>query len=295
MTVAACYVCSEGIVLGADSTWAIPVSSLVQERTEERFFNYGQKILQVGDEQSPFGIVFWGLLALKELSCRTLVARLSDRLQGHPPKTVKEVAEQWGILFWDEYASAYADYRKAALELSGKRESLTPEDLEAFEEMEDEYSGGACVAGYCLPDRLPRAFQLEYSLTMTKPPEPVLLTKGPYFWGWQNMVDRLTVGIDRALIEAVLSSGKWNGTRDELLDLIKETSSFGQPENLPVREAVDLVDASLYATVKAMKFSHLAPACGGPIDIAVITTDRPFRWVRRKSLRAAIDGYLGVP
>jgi len=39
---------------------------------------------------------------------------------------------------------------------------------------------------------------------------------------------------------------------------------------------------------KAMKFSHMAPVCGGPVEIAVITTDRKFRWVRHKKFDAAI-------
>ena len=35
-------------------------------------------------------------------------------------------------------------------------------------------------------------------------------------------------------------------------------------------------------TIKTMKFSHMAPVCGGPVEIAVVTTDRKFRWVRQR-------------
>jgi hypothetical protein len=38
-----------------------------------------------------------------------------------------------------------------------------------------------------------------------------------------------------------------------------------------------------------MKFSHMAPVCGGPVEVAVITTDRRFRWVRHKRFDAAIE------
>ncbi len=41
-------------------------------------------------------------------------------------------------------------------------------------------------------------------------------------------------------------------------------------------------------TIKTMKFSHMAPVCGGPVEIAVVTTDRKFRWVRHKKFDAAI-------
>jgi F420-0:gamma-glutamyl ligase len=40
--------------------------------------------------------------------------------------------------------------------------------------------------------------------------------------------------------------------------------------------------------IKTMKFSHMAPVCGGPVEIAVVTTDRKFRWVRHKQSDAAI-------
>lgn len=52
--------------------------------------------------------------------------------------------------------------------------------------------------------------------------------------------------------------------------------------NLPIREAIDFVHACIASTIKAMKFSSLAQICGGPIEIAVITSDRRFRWVRHK-------------
>lgn len=47
-------------------------------------------------------------------------------------------------------------------------------------------------------------------------------------------------------------------------------------------------ERNVYTTIQNMKFSHLAPVCGGPVEIALITGDRPFRWVRHKRLDAAI-------
>ena len=52
---------------------------------------------------------------------------------------------------------------------------------------------------------------------------------------------------------------------------------------------IDFVHACIASTIKAMKFSNLAQICGGPIEIAVITTDRRFRWVRHKEWDAAIS------
>jgi hypothetical protein len=63
--------------------------------------------------------------------------------------------------------------------------------------------------------------------------------------------------------------------------------------HLPIRDAIDYVHSALYCTIKAMKFSNLPQVCGGPIELAVITADRRFRWVRHKAWDAAItDGEL---
>jgi hypothetical protein len=101
-------------------------------------------------------------------------------------------------------------------------------------------------------------------------------------------MSRVLLGVDARLINAIATSGKWQGTLDDLAEIVAQQCSLAQPANLPIREAVDWVDATLYTTIKATKFTHLPPVCGGPIDIAVITTDRPFRWVRRKNFSSAI-------
>jgi len=56
-----------------------------------------------------------------------------------------------------------------------------------------------------------------------------------------------------------------------------------------MRDAIDYVHSAIYCTIKAMKFSTGAQVCGGPIEIAVITSDRKFRWVRHKPWDAAIE------
>jgi hypothetical protein len=111
----------------------------------------------------------------------------------------------------------------------------------------------------------------------------------PSFWGFANLLERLIYGMDRQALDTVMRSGKWRGTMDELLALLAP-GMLGLPRALPIGDAIDWIHACVYITVKATKFSHLLPTCGGPIDVAVIPTDRPFRWVRRKALDAAISG-----
>lgn len=82
-------------------------------------------------------------------------------------------------------------------------------------------------------------------------------------------------------------SGHWNAGPQELFDLVLDRK-LAQPFDLPLREAIDWVHAVIYTTIKAMKFSHYSPICGGPIEIAVISSDRLFRWVKHKQFDEAL-------
>jgi hypothetical protein len=116
-----------------------------------------------------------------------------------------------------------------------------------------------------------------------------IATGVPYFWGTPTLIDRLTTGIDQVIFDAIHHSPLWTGTEDDLRALVRPRS-LGAPANLPIREAMDWIHSSIQTTIKALKFSHHAPTCGGPIELAVITSDRAFRWVCHKKLGSALSG-----
>ena len=101
-----------------------------------------------------------------------------------------------------------------------------------------------------------------------------------------KMFQRLIQGCDDALKADILSSGHWTGTIQDLNALVAN-HALSHPI-VPIRDAIDFVHACITSTIKAFKFSSMAPICGGPIELAVITTDRDFRWVKHKTWDAAI-------
>ena len=108
----------------------------------------------------------------------------------------------------------------------------------------------------------------------------------PSFWGAPNMIIRLLKGCDWGLRQSILKSGFWRATEQDLDSLIgNHTLGHGI---LPIRDAIDFTHACINSTIKALKLSNLSQICGGPIEIAVITADRRFRWVRHKPWDAAI-------
>ena len=112
--------------------------------------------------------------------------------------------------------------------------------------------------------------------------------------------ERQSSGVGR--ISSVVSPTEWMTTcsvkffnracgaaRCRTLGISWLSTSCAPPGVLPIREAIDWVHASIYTTIKGIKFSRFDPVCGGPIEVAVITTDRRFRWVRHKGLDAAMS------
>jgi hypothetical protein len=248
-------------------------------------YNFAQKIFQIGQD-STLGIAIWGLGNLPETSFRTLIASFADRLVGQAINSMVDIATQWSQYFWSAYERQFRDLLSRARELHAipNRTPEQNEELGGFGWM----SGGFCLGGNLLTNRTPAAFEILYSPIMATAPSPRALDPGmTNFWGCPNLIERLIYGCDVNTFQAILGSGKWTGSEDELAQLLLQ-NRLAQPFDLPIREAIDWVFTSIYTTNQAMKFSHLAPVCGGPIEIAVVTTDRPFRWVRHKRLDSAI-------
>jgi hypothetical protein len=276
------------VVLGADSTTTIYVYGReTQERGREQYFNFAQKIFEVG-EAGSFGILLWGLGSLGEISHRTLISRLADSFEREAPASVAHAAQRWADVFWPAYQAAFRPVVHRINELEAKKDRSAEEER-LLRTLIQNFSGGFCIGGHCPPERTPEALEINYSPNLTSPPQPVRIPLGaPRFWGCPNLIDRLLFGADRNVLFDILQSGNWTATPEELIRVV-DNHRLGQPRDLPIREAIDWVHASIYATIKTMKFSHLAPVCGGPIEIAVITSDRPFRWVLHKSFRTAVS------
>jgi len=287
VTIAACYLSPEGVVLGADST----TSFMAPPGGVHHHFDFGQKIFQIGTD-STLGIAMWGLGNLVDVSYRTLIACFADELNSSPATDVEQVATRWNNYFWHAYTTSYATYIQRARDLDSNANKTQPEQ-EELTGLRQQLSGGFCVGGYCLPDRTPRAFQIVYEPIFVAPQPTTPLQLGSLsFWGVPNLINRLIFGIDPNIFTAILNSGRWQGDSNDLSSLISQ--HWHMPAGiLPLRDDIDWVHSLIYASIKGLKFSHIAPLCGGPVELAVISSDRHFRWVQHKRFGAAIERWLG--
>lgn len=296
MTIAACYLSPEGIVFGADST-----SSMFMPGGPGtggfHYFNHNQKLFQIG-ENSTLGVVTWGLGSLGLVSHRTLLATLDDDLRRKPAKDVASVVTRWGSIFWTAYAAQLAVAAPDWQILKGKSPFVpgavtqpttarTQAEEVRFQALSRELVVGFCIGGYLLPDRACTAFTIVFEPNLTAAPAPQVMQMQQCYWfGVPNLILRLLNGYDNNIVPAVMSSGKWSGTEAELRAIL-DLNGLAHPI-LPIRDAIDFVYTSIYSTIKAMKFSTMSQVCGGPIELAVVTSDRNFRWVRHKSWDSAI-------
>jgi hypothetical protein len=287
VTIAACYVTPEGVVLGADSTASAMLAGGFH------YFNYNQKLFEVGEPgRGTLGIATWGLGLLGETSHRTLLAQLQDGFKNKRPKTVQEAAAQWIDLVWDVYNPLTTRCRDLSRKKPYDPLAVPPPSDARTKAEEDEFTQlsrglvlGFFLGGYTLPPRKPEAFSISFDPLKPKP-SPAAISSW-HFAGAPNMIKRLIFGCDDDFKADILASGKWNGTAADLDALLAKRGL--QTPVLPIRDAIDFVHSCIASTIKALKFSSLAQTCGGPIEIAVITTDRNFRWVRHKDWDAAIN------
>lgn len=286
MTIAACYVSKEGVLLGADST-----STYASLTGDFRFYNNAQKVLEIGESGSSLGMATWGLGELPNASYRTLAAYLSDELIAKEPANVQEVSERWAHLFWSAYHSQLAGpiYRFQQLDSMPKRsEGEDNERVRLWQQL----VAGFCIAGRVHKDRTPHAFELLFTPRLDQPPAAAQIRRNAHaFWGCPNLINSVLDGISEQVRGAILASPHWTGGQDGLNAVVDQ---FGLRMNceLPLREAIDWIYSVIFITIKGMKFSRSPMFCGGSIEIAAITADRPFRWVCHKGLDQALSDHF---
>lgn len=256
MTIAAAYLVSEGIVLGADSSTTVQVAGGVIQ-----LLAHSQKVFEVGTN-SRLGVCTWGSGSLGQISHRTVIAQLAEQV--NDKTTVEE----------------------AANELVKIVEPL-------IKQIQIPLRVGYYLGGWNPIRHDPSCFLIEMS-QQEKKVTPIQLGLCT-FSGNHIFFGRVFRGFDQRLQENLKNELKKDikiDNFDAVFDKAFNKSTEGLAsvgfQDLPIREAIDFVYSYLHITVKAEKFKFGAPSCGGPIEVGFISTDRPFRWVRHKPFYSAI-------
>ncbi|MCX5677127.1 MAG: hypothetical protein NTX87_19230, partial [Planctomycetota bacterium] len=223
MTIAACYLSAEGVVLGADSTSTVFVAGRGGQSGCQHHYDYAQKVFEFGDPESTAGLALWGLGSMGVTSHRTLIAETADEATRLNLPSLEDVAALMSRIFWEHYQRAFQQFLARTRELHAKGDSVTAEEKEERTFLREHLSGGFCLGGRWGSQRQPKAFEICYDPLLTEPPKPAVLQLGTaYFWGCPNLIDRLLRGMDYPMFSRILESGKWQGTADDLFEVLEE-------------------------------------------------------------------------
>ncbi len=288
MTIAACHVCPEGVVLGCDSTSTVTVNTgTLQEQHYYR--DYEQKLFEIGEPESTVALVTWGSGRFGTISHRTMAARLGVRHANGEFAALKDMADRLAADVWQAMQSQFGPALAEARDLYAKWQqdpnSTTPEEWNRLIFLYNRYGGGYFLGGRFAVGEDCAAYEIVWNVLGTR--VDVVPHEAPYFRGQSHIMERLIFGYDHLLADRIKASGKWTGTDDELANAMAPSHLIVRPELLPIRDAIDWIHTVIHTTIRAVKFAG-QHVCGGPVELAVITTDRPFRWVCHKRLDAAI-------
>lgn len=285
MTIACCLVLPEGVIFASDST--------VSEGDEGRYhyLNHNQKIFEFGKD-STIGVMTWGLSSVRSTSHRTIIAKTADSALTNQ-KTLQAIAQQLASTAWSEFQSQFsreiaeykAIYQRVAKLAKDKSEKRSKKDDKRLEFLQEELRFGYCIGGHFGPDRRPEAYWFEVSPNVDSPPVPDEVD-GDLVRGQPEFFHRIYWGHGINVTKNIMDSGFWSGTESDLTNVLNK--EFIIPPELTIRDGIDFAHFIVYSTIKTLKFSDRDQVCGGPIEVAVITTDRDFRWVRHKLFSAAI-------
>ena len=262
MSIAAAYLVSEGVVLGADSSTTVQVST-PEGTGVVQLLTHSQKIFEVGNN-SRMGVCTWGAGSIGNISHRTIVAQLANTVNNKT--TVKEAAERLVSIVEPEVKKAGIGFV------------------------------GYYLGGWNPESHEPACFHIEVSQEQKKI-EPLSLgvctfSGDPKFFIrlFRGFDPQLPFNLKNELKSHILPNMLENF--DNVFDtaFAKASGSLVSAgfQDLPIREAIDFVYSYLHITVKVEKFKFGPPICGGPIEVGFISTDRPFRWVRHKPFYSAI-------
>jgi hypothetical protein len=262
MTIAAAYLTSEGVVLGADSTTTVSVSSGGQSGVVQ-LFNHAQKVFEVG-ATGRLAICTWGMGSINGTSHRSLAARLGDLVDAKS-LNVSDAADEFAAIVSAELAKGPPDVL------------------------------GYFIGGWTPVTREPQCFKLTWDQAGGLKKDTMTVGMASFagnpeyfariFRGFSPSLPQLLLDAIRAKMPDL--SADFDVAYEKALNEITPVLAVAGATDIPIREAIDYVHSYLHITIKAFKFKFGPAVCGGPIEIGFITTDRPFRWACHKGFGTA--------
>ncbi len=248
----------DGIVLGADGMTQIfakgPNGSLGVAQTYEN----ARKLFQVLDRK--VGVMTYGAGNIGRRSIQGIIEDFNEivRMDIKISESVGEIAKRLRDHINNEYNSAFGDVKE-----------------------EERPIIGLYIGGYSKGS----AFPEEWEFILPKIPEPKeVRPKDGCGSSWRGVTlpfSRLYNGIDPRIIEELKAIGIDKKKLQKIIEKYKCEVAY---DAMPLQDAVNFAYHILRVTVDHTKFELGPPACGGPLEISVITKAKGFQQITSRKL-----------
>lgn len=269
----------EGLVVATDSASTVGVEGPEGQQGVGKVFNHATKLIQL--RNYPIAVANWGASKIGE---RIIASLVEEYANSRPPLatvqesegelSVKEEAEGLRDFFRDFYEGVYPDW-----------------------EQRDQVPGGVgvLVGGYSGDAFFPEEYLFNIpqgQFQRLRPPkEDGSQDYGANWYGATDAIVRLHFGRDEGVLEILQQLDVEPQKIAQTEQIVKCQLQYPVPfAGMPLQDAVDYAIYLVSVTIGRYRFVVGAEICGGPIDVATITRDRGFQWVKRKELAVRAGG-----
>ncbi len=258
---------SDGLVIAADSASTLTVATPDGKQIGvAKVFNNATKVMQLRDY--PIAVATWGAGSIGARTISSLVGEYSNTRARVEPKMLKVETEA-------------RDLQKF---LKGFHEKTHPKSAG---QVAPEF--GVLVGGYSGTEFFPEEYLFGVPGDEFAPHRPPRPDGAQNFGaGWHGLTDSLVRfhwGRDDRLLEVMERHGVDQRTADAIQQTMAQEWQDPVPfDGMPLQDAIDYAMFMVSIAVGRHRFVAGPELCGGPIDVAAITRQDGFFWVRRKDV-----------
>jgi len=269
MTVAIVITIYDGIVLASDSATTMSRWDATGDAAFRNVYNNAEKVFQLSS-LVPVGIVTYGLGNIGPISVATLFKEIRKRIDGRSRDhqdwsldpshyTVRQIAERVVDLIFDEH------YRPMV------------------SEGQPGFSFGCKVAGYSAEALQPEVWGIEFRGAQR--PLPELVRAGGQCGiscdGEPEAISRLVFGYSQHTVAVLKRAGVADDAIARFIALAGETFKAHLIEPpMPIADAADLAAFLVSLSCQFARFQPGNATVGGQAQIATITGEDGFKWIK---------------
>lgn len=263
MSIVACVRVYDGIVIGSESMTQLWGQAAGQAQPNFiKAYSHARKLFQFAD--LPIGILTYGAGNVGSRSIGGFVNQFSDHLtDADKTKTVQTIATEFRDFFRQAYENQFGQLQ------ANQKPSI-----------------GFYVAGYSPNevDLIGADWEFIFPQADVVKPRP-----SDYGASWRGIglpFTRIYTGVDPRLYEIMRAQG----VQPEVIARIQQqaAASLSSPvafDGMPLKDAIGYCEFILKTTVGVCTYEVGVPTCGGPLQVAAITS-KEFVWILKPKLTA---------